>query len=341
MLSAAFDRLCDRACQVGHLLALPEDMENGTVTTPDPTSPRNPPGPLSSVLGSRLAITLEGPPPTLDDLGLAAAKEVGFEWQQQRSRSRWNEIVAAVHGHPGADWVPEIHGIVGVIGEQVLLAAEAEVEKHIITDRLNTLQPEQSGSIAAAARSLRFFAEGQANALTVALHGLANLTLRTLVLDPAFDIAHVKAAQVKLPDFVPGSDARRAWCSVTTETRDAFLTAAAAYALPMLALAQRFAGVVDDAAIAELIAFRNVQYHRWRGESPGVTGIDLHAPTARQRLERGESVGLNRELLPSYSEGQQALDDLVRISRSALDALVARMPDYHQSWYAAFQDAVG
>lgn len=312
-------------------------MPTGT----DATGELFPDGPPSSVLGPRLAVHLDAAPPTLDDLGLTAAKDAGFGWQQLRSRARWHEMVAAMKRSAVADWVPEIHGIFGVIGEQVLLAIEAETEKTITAGYLTQLDPAQQASVAHTARALRFFAEGQANALTIALHGLANLTLRTLALDRAFQLTDVKAARVTAADFVPGSDARGAWCSVTTDTRDALLTAAAGYAAPMLPLAQQFAGIVDDPALAGLVAFRNVHYHRWRGESPGVTGIDLSAPTARQRLERGESVGLNRRLLPTYTAGQQALDDLVATSRAALDALVARMPDYQEAWWTAFRDALG
>jgi hypothetical protein len=293
----------------------------------------------ASILASRLAVDWEGPPPTIDDLGLGDAKKAAFEWQQQRSRAGWNGLVTGASGRTASDWVLEIHGMFGVIGEQVLVAAEAEVEKEIAVRRLAQSPAEAYPARAHYSRSLRFFAEGQANALTVAGHGLANLTLRTLALAPAFDVSHVKAAGVSAGDFVPGSEAKKAWVSLTPSTVAALQDAAGNYSDSMQALAQEFADLAADPGTTELIDFRNVQYHRWRGESPGVTGIDVHGATARQQLEQSQGVGISGQMLPAYTDGQAALDDLVRLSRNALDSLVTRMPSFHRTWYAAFSEA--
>lgn len=115
----------------------------------------------------------------------------------------------------------------------------------------------------------------------MAAHGLANLTLRTLALDPAFAVEHVKAAQVSKSDFVSQSEAKGAWVSLTAGTCTAFETAAGSYEPPMLALA--LSAVLADPAVSDLFLLRNVQYHRWRGESPGVTGVNLQGPTIRGR----------------------------------------------------------
>jgi hypothetical protein len=65
---------------------------------------------------------------TLEDLGPVAVKSAGFAWKQQRSYRRWNDLSVAVDGRAASDRVREIHG---VIGEQLLLAVEAEIEKAI------------------------------------------------------------------------------------------------------------------------------------------------------------------------------------------------------------------
>jgi hypothetical protein len=236
--------------------------------------------------------------------------------------------------------VREIHGIFGVIGEQVLVATEVEVEKAIVVGRLATLAGGSDPSRAALSRSLRFFAEGQGNALVVAGHGLANLTARTLALDPAFDASHLKQAQIVPADFVPRSEARGAWTSLTHGVRAAMVQAASGYASEMQTLAAEVADVQADPAVATLFDLRNTQYHRWRGESPGVTGVNLKGATIRGSLQAGQSVGLSSEMLPAYTEGQHALDELVRVTREALDAIVARLPGYHQAWHDAFSGAV-
>jgi hypothetical protein len=298
-----------------------------------------PSGPPASVLAARLAPEPQEGIPTVDELGLGAAKRVGFEWQQQRSLARWNEIVASL-GTGSSDWVREIHGIFGAVGEQVLVATEAEVEKAIASRRLATLPDGSDSTGAALSRSLRFFAEGQGNALVVAGHGLANLTARTLALDPAFDASHLKQAQILPADFVPRSEAKGAWTSLTHAVCAAMVQAASAYAPDMQALAAELADVQADPAVRALFDLRNTQYHRWRGESPGVTGVNLKGATIRETLKAGQAVGLTSEMLPSYTEGQQALDELVRVTRQALDATVARLPGYHQAWHDAFAGAV-
>lgn len=91
-------------------------------------------------------------------------------------------------------------------------------------------------------------------------------------------------------------------------------------------LAAELADVQADPAFAALFDLRNTQYHRWRGESPGATGVDLKGATIREALAAGEAVGISSQLLPAYTEGQHALDELVRVTRDALNALVAQLP---------------
>ena len=226
-----------------------------------------------------------------------------------------------------------------VVGEQVLVATEAEVEKAVAASRLAGLAADALPSRAALSRSLRFFGEGQGNALVVAAHGLANLTLRTLALDPSFDVGDVKGAGVKASDFVPRSEAKGAWVSLTAGTCDVFVSAAGSYSREMQTLAGELRALCADPAVAALIHLRNVHYHRWRGESPGVTGVDLLGSTVRERLEQGQAVGLTVQLLPQYTEGQQALDELTRTTRCALDSIVGRLPQLRSVWHRAFAGA--
>ena len=151
------------------------------------TNDEQPTGPPSSVLGGRLAAESDEPTPTFQQLGLSDAKAVAFDWQHQRSYASWHEFTVIAHDLAASEWVREIHGIVGVVGEVLLVCIEAEVEKEILSRRLvdpPSVTTSELSTRAAASRSLRFFAEGQGNELTVAGHALANLTLRTVSFIP-------------------------------------------------------------------------------------------------------------------------------------------------------------
>jgi hypothetical protein len=302
-----------------------------------PTEPEEM-GPPSSILGSRLAVTADTSVPSLEEMGLKAAKNAAFEWQQQRSYALWHELRALLSRYSAADWVPEIHGLLGVVGEQVLVAVEAEAEKELLVRHLAALPASSHSARAAASRALRFFAEGQGNALVVAGHGVANLVVRTVALDPDFEFPW--RTKSRLSDFVPRSEAGSSWLSLDAKTVLKLRSAAVPCVQQMRTLVQQVADLQEDPHYAALVKLRNIHYHRWRGESPGVTGINWRADTLRQRAERGESVGLSRELLPDYTEGRQSLTEVVTTTRAALDAFSARMPPILAVWVEAFQAAL-
>lgn len=128
----------------------------------NPTAARS--GLPSGILASRIAVDHDGPPPSIDDLGLREGKNRAFEWLQQRSHARLNDVHGFLSGVPGARWVLETHAIVGVVAEQVLVAIEAEIEKTICAAALAAV-PDladdlEYSRVAHYSRSLRFFSEG-------------------------------------------------------------------------------------------------------------------------------------------------------------------------------------
>lgn len=300
-------------------------------------------GPPSSILGARVAVDSDGPLPTVASLGLDEAKKQAFEWQKQRGLAKWNDMAGTLTGRPGARWVIETHSIVGVIAEQVLLAIELEVEKEVVRlaiDNLPSSDLEPKASIHAHySRSLRFFAESQANAIVIALHGLANLAGRTLEFDSDLTTAELRDLKVSRADLAPGSAARGAWLSWTSPFVGRVAAMASTRSAAMQAMAAELAGLAGESALVDLIELRNTQYHRWRGESAGVTGIALGQMPAADLLANGQAVGFGRELLPLYTEGQDTLDELVVVSRAALDAFVARMDSFLAAWGATLPQA--
>ncbi len=288
-------------------------------------------GPPASVLGSRLAACDEVPPAWRDDSGLVRAKETAFRLQQLRGYTRWNELVALTDNVLDPRWMPEVGGLLGIVGEQVLIAIEAEAEKGAA--QLAITRDENASLTAWGKRSLRTFAELQANQVFVGGHALANLTLRTLRLHSGFDPE--PAIGLESSAFLPRSTERRAWISLNPETVARLQNGARVLGLAELqALVEVVDALLSDARWVRVMELRHTQYHRWRSESPGVTGVNV-GDTALERLERGEVVGLGSELLPAYVEGDTMLADLVATSRDALDVFVDALDDYCAAWQQA------
>lgn len=313
-------------------------------TDPAPTSARTaePEGLPSSVLANRLAIDVEFPPPTLEELDLQEAKVQAFAWQQQRGHASLNDVHGHISGRPGGRWVSEVHGIMGVVAEQVLLSIEAESEKVICADALGGTG---AGAISPAARahysrSLRFFAEGQANAIVIACHGLANLVLRSIEFDQPLTAAELKKLRTKESAFKPRSEAKSAWISMAKETLDDLAAVADVRSASTQAMVAALRAIYDEPAVNTLFELRNVQYHRWRGETAGVTGLARSAETASETLASGKVFAVRSgPLLAEYTEGQRTLDELVKSSRDALDSLVPHLEPLHEAWYEAFLEA--
>lgn len=296
--------------------------------------------PPSSILSSRLAVT-DVPTPSWEELGLVEAKDAAFAWQRVRDHADWNEKVwaATVHGDRSR-WIPELHGLFGIVGETILVAVEAEVEKTTVQRKIDTSRDIEPASLAALHRSMRFFAEGQANHLVIACHGCANVVLRTIVLHASVKTSDLARQMGVRPDeLTPRSRGRGAWVSFTSATVHGLKAVASDLGPEALALVVSLEDLLRDPAVARLVELRNSAYHRWRSEAPGVTGIDLDTEAVIDRALRGEVISYGSRTGSLYTEGVGVLADLVASSRAALDAFVARMPALRDAWWSAFQAA--
>lgn len=309
------------------------------MTAGDPVSAEAP----SSVLGARMAVDSDGPLPTIASLGLEEAKKQAFEWQKQRGLAKWNDLAGTLTGRSGARWVVETHAILGVVAEQVLVAVELEVEKEIVRQAIDNLagsdKQHKASVLAHYSRSLRFFAEAQANAIVIGLHGLANVGARTLEFDAELSVTELQSLKAARADFAPGSSARAAWLSWTGGLVGRVVSMAAARTPEMQLMAAELAAIASEPAIVDLLELRNTQYHRWRGESAGVTGIALGELPAADVLASGQAVSFGTELLPPYVEGQATLDELDVVGRSSLDAFVSHMDSFLTAWGATLPQA--
>jgi hypothetical protein len=321
-----------------------EDEESADAPAATPTRLQGAP---SSILANRIAIDRDGAAPTLEQMGLQEAKKQAFAWQQQRSHARLNDLHGHLSGRPGGRWVKEVHGIFGVVAEQILISIEAESEKVICGEALASIETDagEADEVSKAMRahyqrSLRFFAEGQANALVIACHGLANLVLRSIEFDAPLTPGELKKIRIKAPDFTPRSEAKSAWISMAKETLDDLSTFAAVRSPATQSMVSSLRAIYDEPEVSGLIDLRNVQYHRWRGETAGVTGLDRAAETVSEVLLSGRAVTVRTgPTLPEYVEGQETLDQVVASSRKALDAVVLHLESLHEAWFDAFEDA--
>lgn len=290
-------------------------------------------GAPSSVLRPRLAWAAPDGVPDLDALGLRAAKEAAFAWQSHRGYAEWHEFVWVMENPDVSDWVPEIHGLFGICGELVLTCIEAEAEVALAR---NALSDGQSPAMTAALwRTERFFVEGQANNLVIFGHAVANLTLRTLALIPSFAVSSIR--DLRAAAFVPKSEDRYAWASLSPKTASEIKSAAVTLSPSARAVSDALHDLVDG-AWGELWELRGGQYHRWRGESPGVAGINFRNETLATRLRNRQVIGFGGD--PTvYVEGEGVMRDLAACVRQVVDQVSAWMPHFLELWCRAFADA--
>jgi hypothetical protein len=296
----------------------------------DAANPEDEAGALSSVLRQRLAWAPSEGCPTREELGLERAAQHAVDWQSHRNRALWEEFALGTRTYAAARWVREIFGLFGIAGELILTSVEASAEVEI-TRRAQKVEP-LPAMRASQWRTIRFFAEGQANNLIVFGHTVANLTIRTLAMHPDFTVRGM--AGLKQNVFVPRSADRWAWASLTPAL-------AREFALKARLLGSGSQQMADSVAALtagpwdELWRLRGEQYHRWRGESPGVSGINFGGESMNDRLVETGSVSLGDMDAP-YVEGELMVDELVYLVDRALKFVADWMPTYLDAWGEAF-----
>lgn len=294
-------------------------------------------GQPSSVLGRRLAAcecSDLSEVPTWAELGLLEAKDAAFAWQRQRRWHDWHQIVWTQEDPIRSRWVGEIHGLFGLAGEAVLVSIEAEAEKVLLRRVID--RGDESGPLTAIRwRAMRFFAEGQANHLVTAGHLVANLTLRTLALHPG----GLEAIGRALPRWhaEPRASTRNGWISLNSSQARSIARAARHLASPALvALAEHLNRVTaHESSWAALNDLRGEQYHRWRGESPGVSGFNFNDVPVIDRLLAGQAVGVGA-IPDDYVEGMGVVDALAGATTRVLADSGPWMTTYLDLWDTAF-----
>lgn len=297
------------------------------------SSSDNPLRPFSSVFRARIAWNTDEPVATLEELQLEATREAAFAWQSNRNQAEFFGFFWLDEAVGG--FVREIHGLFGSSGELVLSSLEAAAEVEVIRRAMAREDPGVDQTTrrvnrAGQWRALRFFAEAQANNLMVFGHGVANLTLRTLALQPGFDAAQVGRIDPEV--FRPESDNRGAWCSLSGKTAGELRKATQGTAIDSIPLVESLADLWN--ALEPLWFLRGTQYHRWRGESPGVTGINFVNPN--HPTEESGTITRTLRLQNDYVEGEKIVNEVVNTADAALRDVGAWMPKFLDAWGRVF-----
>ncbi len=292
------------------------------------------PHPFSSFVRARIAWHTDQKVPTFEELGLDDACQAAFSWQSNRNNAEFFAFFW-LNEH-GRAFVREIHGLLGSSGELVLSSIEAAVEIEVTRRVMQTAtsvdDTTERVNRAAQWRAIRFFAEAQANNLMVFGHGVANLVLRTLALQPEFQPQSVKGID---PDvFQAGADERGVWCSLTGNAVSEMRRGARQTPSDSGPLLDSLA--VLWTILEPLWSVRGMHYHRWRGESPGVTGVNFVNPN--ERVEEDGVISRTLRLQTEYVEGETIVNDLASSTDSALRGVGAWMPSFLEVWSGLFAE---
>ena len=155
----------------------------------------------------------------------------------------------------------EIHGLIGAIGEQLGLAwtSERDVQRFVQTSSSRGLEHQRLIQ--------RALAELVGHFVLGCGHSLANLALRTLLLNPDARTA-LNTACKNARGFAPNSDDRAAWPTFNQNLVNYVRAAAAASGnSAMVDLAEMVSSVHAGAAFRALDDRRGMDYHRRRPQS--------------------------------------------------------------------------
>jgi len=156
--------------------------------------------------------------------------------------------------------VLEIHGLMGAIGEQLGLAwsAEQDVQRLIITS--------ESRDEITNRLMIRSISELAGQFALGAAHSLANLVLRTLLLNA--EAAETLMRAYNGQTFAPGSDERGAWPTFGPRMSRHVLDAATSGGNPgMLTMASALEALEESQEFRTLEGRRGMDYHRRRPQS--------------------------------------------------------------------------
>jgi hypothetical protein len=292
--------------------------------------------PIASVRLRRLAGSLPSESiPTFDDLGLVPLVAEASLWQHLRAGGWFWEVIAAAGGTADQhDRWREIALLMGSAAESVLLSAGCEVEIEILRRALAAESLPNQYVLAQ-----RFFAESEGTQVLAFGHRLANLFLRALMLDSSYPFGAVcpKRFGIRFPVL---SDERACWIALS-ELPSLELVVEAA---PHESLRRLFAPVLELLQRAEwrqLDERRAADFHRWRDETPLVAGAERSPLWRHDPIKRTRTLEIVAIKTPEPAAAASVVNDIISISRSALDLMEPTMRRFRETWMEVMSDLSG
>lgn len=265
--------------------------------------------------------------PKLNDLGLDWIRIEAWEWQGLRQWADWWEMHAMHDASQERRWA-ELCWLFGSTAEVVLLCLSASVEVELLrraveTNKLPTIY----------GMSRRWFGEKTADSVISAGDKLANTVLRMLLLE---DVTLATAAFTGKA-FIPFTDDKRNWISIRDASKLSAACGSSAAGFGTAAEVVLTLWQSDD--WRRLTKLRDIDYHRGRRETAGVTGV---APdnTLWDRMKRDGQVGFGREMLPTYTFADGYTDEVCDVATKSLKALGAAMAEVRGVWDASAGNVV-
>lgn len=261
-------------------------------------------------------------------------------WQLMSGVASSAESASAMAGVPGISWtvreadgtetvVPmrgkdrpreanrllEIHGLLGSIGEQLMLAWAAEQDVQRVV--------QSAGSRGELVTTMlgRAHAELSSHFILGASHSLANLVLRVLLLDAQATVtfAHAWGKRYSADAFAPFSNDRNGWLTFNRSMVDALRKGATASSSnAMKTMVESVCTYHEGSAYAGLDDRRGLDYHRHRPQS-----VPHTAPHRGTWSEAGDSVRL-------VAPQRDPASDLTLVHNAVTCALEALADTMHQ-----------
>lgn len=256
---------------------------------------------------------------------LPATAQTALDWQSIGQNVNFFELHGFTLGLEEGR-VAELVGRIAAAGEQLGLAWTCE------QDMRRWLDPSAPRDRFSA--SSRALAEITGYYAMSAGHGLANVTLRTLLVHPeAAAVIDQTMDGKRAKGFAPFSDAPAAWISLN---KRAALQLQAAGAIvgqhSVNCMTERVAALAQDPRWIALISRRNVDYHRWRPQSVA-GGVPTSNPWERTGSgARMLAVGETSQYQPPDAEV------VIQEAAAGLTALTEAMRDWLANWPGAIRD---
>ncbi|SOC50971.1 hypothetical protein SAMN05660748_3700 [Blastococcus aggregatus] len=250
--------------------------------------------------------------------------ETAIEWQKTGVHATWSEMHGATHGLPKGR-LSELIGRVAATGEQLGLAWTCEQDMRLWLDPSAPTGDRRSTSARALAEITGYYAIS-------AGHGLANVTLRTLLVHP--DAAAIinkdnKSAQ----GFAPFSSVPAVWVPLNEKVAKLLKAAALPVGQPSVdRMVDYVLTLTGHPHWQALTSRRHVDFHRWRPQSV-VGGVATHNP-----WEEGADGSSTLTMYGSSQHQPPETQELIDEASAGLAVLAETMADWMAAWPAALRE---